>query len=28
MPGGMRVITSKAGGGEPAVWSVPRRQAL
>ena len=24
VPGGVRVITSTAGGREPAVWSVPR----
>ena len=23
MPGGVRVIASTAGGGEPAVWTVP-----
>ncbi len=26
MPGGVRVIASTAGGGEPAVWSVPGRR--
>ena len=24
MPGGVRVIASTGGGGEPVVWSVPR----
>ena len=24
MPGGVRVIASAGGGGEPTVWSVPR----
>ena len=26
MQGGVRVIASKAGGGDPAVWTVPRRE--
>ena len=28
MQGGVRVIAFAGGGREPAVWSVPRRQAL
>ncbi len=27
VPGGVRVIASAGGGGEPAVWTVPRREA-